>query len=70
MSKILFILIFSIFSSSLYSYNAYESYGMCDKYADIKVNKSIFPIYWRPRIIEITKNVLNYWNEAGSQHSL
>lgn len=70
MNKIIYCLLF-LLSLNLYSYRFnHGGDGMCDEYANYQIDKSSFPAYWQPMIVEIVKNAVNWWNEAGSEHHL
>jgi hypothetical protein len=68
-----------LLSLNLYSYvRTCNENGIEDKHVSFKVNYNSFydinitsnPNYWKDIIVELTKSAMNYWNEAGSEHSL
>lgn len=73
MNKVIIFLIFLMFSSTIYSYQTFWTNGMCGGYADFQISDEDdepWGDYWEAIIVEASKNAANYWNEAGSEHSL
>lgn len=68
---VLMFLTINIFGYQWVSLNNWPDIGgLCDEHTHITISNSSFSAYWEPRIIEIVKSAMNYWNEAGSEHML